>query len=147
MLEDQNNKASCRKALMQSCPKQKNRRFGCQGDGLRGSRTCVCAKTLSPGVAHAGAGCELTSCRGTVQSAWQKPPGSRQGGRAGLPARLSGRHVVRGDSPHLHPCPSQPCFGSSKGCARVTGKAGENGQYSGAGLQVTQDKTVGSRVW
>ena len=35
---------------------------------------------------------ELTSCRGTVQSAWQKPPE----GRAGLPARVSGRHVVRG---------------------------------------------------
>ena len=39
---------------------------------------------------------ELTSCRGTVQSAWQKPPVRRKGGRAGLPARVSGRHVVRG---------------------------------------------------
>ena len=29
------------------------------------------------------------------------------------------------------PCPSQPCFGGSKGRARVTGKAGENGQHSG----------------
>ena len=29
------------------------------------------------------------------------------------------------------PCPSQPCFGGSKVCARVTGKAGENGQHSG----------------
>ena len=28
---------------------------------------------------------ELTSCRGTVQSAWQKPPVRRKGGRAGLP--------------------------------------------------------------
>ena len=46
-----------------------------------------------------------------------------------------------------YPCPSQPCFGGSKGCARVTGKAGENGQYSGAGRQLTLDKTVGSRVW
>ena len=45
---------------------------------------------------------ELTSCRGTVLSAWQKPPVSREGGRAGLPARVSGRHVVRGtDRPHL----------------------------------------------
>ena len=34
------------------------------------------------------------------------------------------------DSPHL-PCQSQPCFGGSKGCASVTGKAGENGQNSG----------------
>ena len=39
---------------------------------------------------------ELTSCRGTAQSAWQKPPERRKGGRAGLPARESGRHVVRG---------------------------------------------------
>ena len=30
-----------------------------------------------------------------------------------------------------YPCPSQPCFGGSKGCARVTGKAGENCQNSG----------------
>ena len=30
-----------------------------------------------------------------------------------------------------YPCPSQPCVGGSKGCARVTGKAGENGQNSG----------------
>ena len=40
---------------------------------------------------------ELTSCRGTVWSAWQKPPVRRKGGRAGLPARVSGRHVVRGN--------------------------------------------------
>ena len=39
---------------------------------------------------------ELTSCRGTLQSAWHKPPVRRKGGRAGLPARVSGRHVVRG---------------------------------------------------
>ena len=45
----------------------------------------------------------------------------------------------------LYPCPSQPCFGGSKVCARVTGKAGENGQYSGE--MGTLDKTVGSRVW
>ena len=30
-----------------------------------------------------------------------------------------------------YPCPSQPCFGGSEGCAQVTGKAGENGQNSG----------------
>ena len=46
-----------------------------------------------------------------------------------------------------YPCPSQPCFGGSKGCARVTGKAGENGQNSDVGRQLTLDKTVGSRVW
>ena len=46
-----------------------------------------------------------------------------------------------------YPCPSQPCFGGSEGRARVTGKAGENGQNSGAGRQLTLEKTVGSRVW
>ena len=46
-----------------------------------------------------------------------------------------------------YPCPSQLCVGGSKGRARVTGKAGENGQYSAAGRQLTLDKTVGSRVW
>ena len=30
---------------------------------------------------------ELTSCRGSVQSAWQKPPVRREGGRAGLPKK------------------------------------------------------------
>ena len=30
---------------------------------------------------------ELTSCRGTVKSAWQKPPVSRKVGRARLPAK------------------------------------------------------------
>ena len=60
------------------------------------------------------------------------PPVSRKGGRTGLPARVSGRHVVRGtDRPHLSLHNSQPCFGGSRGCARVTGKAGENGQNSG----------------
>ena len=37
----------------------------------RGSRTCVCAVTYDAGVAHAGEKGELTSCRGTVWSAWQ----------------------------------------------------------------------------
>ena len=51
------------------------------------------------------------------------------------------------DSPHSSLPNSQPCFGGSKGCAKVTGKASENGQYSVAGRQLTLDKTVGSRVW
>ena len=34
------------------------------------------------------------------------------------------------DSPHLS-LPCQPCFGGSKGCARVASKAGENAQHSG----------------
>ena len=41
--------------------------------------------------------------------------GETQGGKTGLPARVSGRHVV---SRILE-------------CAQVTGKAGENGQHSG----------------
>ena len=74
---------------------------------------------------------ESTSCRGTVQSAWQYLQWDAKGGRAGLlqkgkwPPRGTGTTVL------TYPCPSQPCFGGSKGCAQVTGKAGENGQYSG----------------
>ena len=61
------------------------------------TRTCVCANTFMLSGWHTqGEKDELTSCRGTVQSAWQKPPVRRKGGRAGLPARVSGRHVVRG---------------------------------------------------
>ena len=68
-------------------------------------------------------------------------------GRPGCP---QGQVVVTwhgDDSPHLFLPNSQPCFGGSKECARVTSKAGENGQNSGAGRQLTLDKTVGSRVW
>ena len=70
-----------------------------------------------------------------------------QGGRTGLPARVSGRHVVLGRQ--FSPVPAQASRVSVtvRGCARVTGKAGENGQYSGVGRQLTLDKTVGSRVW
>ena len=52
-------------------------------------------------------------------------------GEPGLPARVSGRYVVRRrqSSPILPN--SQPLNGGSKRCARVTGKAGENGQHSG----------------
>ena len=79
-----------------------------QGDGVpkaglkqaaadsQGSRTCVCANTFPTGWHTQEGKDELTSCRGTVESAWQKPPVRRKGGRAGLPARVSGRHVVRG---------------------------------------------------
>ena len=60
-------------------------------------------------MAQAGGKDELTSCRGTVQSAWQKPPVRHKGGRAGLPARASGRHVVRGrqSSPTLEVRPGE----------------------------------------
>ena len=51
----------------------------------------------------------------------KKPPVRRKGGRAGLPARESGRHVVRGRQ-------SSPTLEVRLG---GTGKAGENGQHSG----------------
>ena len=59
------------------------------------------------------------------------PPVSREGGRAGLPKE--GKWPPRGTGTTVltYPLPSQPCFGGSKECARVTGKAGENGQNSG----------------
>ena len=91
------------------------------GGGLTRVPNSVCANTFCERVAHAGRKGEITSCRGTVQSAWQKHPVRRKGGRAGLPVRVSGRHVVRRtDRHHL-----------SWKCAQVTGKAGENGQNSG----------------
>ena len=67
-----------------------------QGDGVpkaggqqaaadsRRSRTCVCANTQTGGWHMQGEKDELTSCRGTVLSAWHKPPVRRQGGRARL---------------------------------------------------------------
>ena len=72
---------------------------GGQGDGVpkacqkqaaadsQGSRTCVCANTSPLGWHMQGRKDKLTSCRGTVQSAWQKPPVRRKGGRAGLPKK------------------------------------------------------------
>ena len=72
---------------------------------------------------------ELTSCRGTVQSAWQKTSSENQ--RRKSRAAQKGKVAATwywDDSLHLSLPNSQPCFGGSKGCARVTGKAGENGQ-------------------
>ena len=51
------------------------------------------------------------------------------------------------DSPHLSLPNSQPCFGGSEVCARVTGKAGENGQTTGNGGTLNLDRTVGSQMW
>ena len=87
----------------------------------RRSRTCVCANASGPRVALQGEKDDLTSCRGTVQSAWQKPPVRRKGGRAGLPKRCKWPPRGTGTTvPHL-----------SWKCAQVTGNAGENGQNSG----------------
>ena len=48
----------------------------------------ACVQTpLQSGWHTQGGKDELTSCRGTVWSAWQKPPVRRKGGRAGLPKK------------------------------------------------------------
>ena len=62
----------------------------------------------------------------------------------GCPKRVSGRHVVRRRQSSPIPAQASSVSVAVRGCARVTGKAGENGQYSGAGRQPTLDKTVGS---
>ena len=85
---------------------------------------------------------ELTSCCGAVLSAWQSSSSltHHHGKKTGLPARVSGRHVVRGRQSST----ASRLSVAVRQCARVTGKAGENGQCSGAGRQLTLDKTVGS---
>ena len=97
----------------------------------RGSRTCVCANTSEHRVAHAGGEgwMKILPCNRLVGVAI--PPVSRERGRAGLPKK--GKWPPRGTGTTVltYPCPSQPCFGGSKGCSRVTGRAGENGQHSG----------------
>ena len=87
---------------------------------------------------------ELSSCRGTVQSAWCSTSSKKALTREGRPGCPQGSVVATwygDDSPHQSLPNSQPCVGGSKGTAC------EKGQYSGAGRQLTLDKTVGSRVW
>ena len=64
-------------------------------------------------------------------------PVSRKGGRTGLPARASGRHVVRGrqSSPVLEVRP-----GNRQGWWKLS-------TFRWEGRQLTLDKTVGSLVW
>ena len=82
---------STRKRL--ECTLPRNHEDG-QGDGVPKAgpqqaaadprvRTCVCASTFLLGWHTHGTKGESTSCRGTFWSAWQ------------VPARVSGRHVVR----------------------------------------------------
>ena len=59
------------------------------------------------------------------------PPVSREGGRTGLPGRVSGRHAVRIRQSSPVPAQQLAVNGGSKECDRITGKAGENGQHSG----------------
>ena len=58
------------------------------GGGLARVPKPACVQTPKDSGWHTqGRKDELTSCRGTVQSAWQKPPVRRKGGRAGLPKK------------------------------------------------------------
>ena len=93
----------------------------------RGSRTCVCASTLRGCGTRRGEKGKLTSCRGTDKSAWQVPPVRRKVRRPGCP------QGVRGCQSSLFP-----------ECVRVTGRAGENGQYSGnrAAARPGQDRRL-----
>ena len=106
-------------------------------DPRRSPNLPVC-ETFGSRVAQAGReGREYMSCCGAVQSAWQVPPVRRTGGKTGLPARVSGRHVVRGRQ--SSPIPE---------CAWVIGKASENGQkIRRRGGTLFLDKTGGSLVW
>ena len=83
-----------------ACPKQ-------AAADPRGFRTCVCANTFIPrGGTRGVVKGEVTSCRGTVWSAWQKPPVRRKGGRTGLPKK--GMWSPRGTETTVltYPCPT-----------------------------------------
>ena len=103
----------------------------CGGGLVRVPNLRVCKHLYRSGSHTQGRKDELTSCRGTVQSAWQKPPVSRKGGRTGLPARVSGLHVVRGRQSSPIPAQASRVSVAVWGAPRGTGKAGENGQNSG----------------
>ena len=127
------------------------RRFGSRRDGVpkacqkqavagpQGSRTCVCASTFV-----------FRSWHTQERRANERPamvPSSRrgkylqsdaQGGKIGLPVEKC-MWLPRGTGTTVltYPCKhEQPAVtGRRRLCARVTGKAGENGQYSAAGLR------------
>ena len=85
---------------------------------------------------------ELTSCRGTAQSAWQYLQWvAKEGEPPGCPKRVSGRHVVRGR--HPSPIPAQQPW------VRQGDRQGwwKRSKFRWGGRQLSLDKTVGSRVW
>ena len=85
------------------------------GGGGPGSHLRVCKHPCHRGGTRRGEKGELTSCRGTVQS---------QEGRPGVVRRWQSSLISE--------------------CARVTGKAGENGQNSGDGAaRSPQDRSCG----
>ena len=77
------------------------------------------------------------------------PPVRRKGARAGLPIRVSVRHVVRKtDRLHLSLPSSQSCFGGSKGLRQGNSQGWwKRSTFRWYGRQLTLDQTVGSRVW
>ena len=94
---------------------------------------CVQAPFFVLGCHTQGGKGELTSCRGTVWSAWCVPPVSRTKGRPGCPQGYVVTTWYGDDNPHLSLPNSQPLSVAVRMCARVTGKTGENGQNSGDG--------------
>ena len=60
-------------------------RHACNRRRTREWHILMCANSFLQGVAHAGEKGELTSCHGTVQLAWQKPPVSRKEEELGCP--------------------------------------------------------------
>ena len=79
----------------------------------------VCKHLHAPGWHTQGGKDELTSCRGTVAKT------SSETQRRKSWAARKGKWSPRGTGTAVltYPCPGQPCFGGSKVCARVTGKA------------------------
>ena len=98
----------------------------------------ACVQTLMfRGGTRRGEKDELTSCRGTVQSAWQYLQWVAKEGELGCPKRVSGRHVVWGrqSSLILEVRPGNRQGWWKRSISRWNGR------------QLTLDKTVGSRVW
>ena len=112
---------SQRDGVLKACQKQ--------AAGPRGSRTCVCAITL----AHAGREGRINVLPWYRLVGVTSTSSEAQEGKTRLPPRVRGRHVVLGWQ--SSPIPE---------CARVTGKAGENGQYwgNGAASQPGRDRRL-----
>ena len=101
------------------------------GGGLvrvRNARVCkhFCGRDGTRG--EGGEMGEITSCRGTVQSAWFRTSSEHKEGRSGCPQGLV---VTTWTTVLTYPCrTARRVSVAVKRCARVTGKAGENCQNS-----------------
>ena len=150
-----------RKVASLAHDQSKEQKSSGQGDGVpkaglqqaaadtRGSRTSRVCRNLEGRVNTSSRG--TCSRRGKVPSVIRTETAERgrwREGKAVLPAKVSGRHVVRRRQPSFLCLPnSQPLSVAERRCARVTSKAGEHGQNSGDGAALTLDETVGARVW